>query len=125
MTEDNKSEGTPAPGVVPTILAFPGLAAISLYMLVLAGVIVLGVVAGGHYPPLFLVLSVCFIAASGGLVRMLRWAWSLTLAAVLLLAIYNLWLFSSARQLPGLVQGLLNMVFFLYLIRPEVREKLQ
>jgi hypothetical protein len=43
---------------------------------------------------------------------------------VLLLAIYNLWLFSTLRQAPALVQGLLNVVFFLYLVRTEVREKL-
>jgi hypothetical protein len=27
--------------------------------------------------------------------------------------------------LPALVQGLLNLVFFLYLVRPEVRERLR
>jgi len=44
---------------------------------------------------------------------------------VLLLATYNLWIFSSQHEAPGLVQGLLNVVFFLYLIRTEVREKLR
>lgn len=106
------------------ILQLPGLIAISLYMLLLAVVIVFGVVGGGHYPPLFLILSVFFLAASAGLVRLLRWAWALTLAAVLLLAIYNLWIFSTLHQAAGLVQGLLNVVFFLYLVRTEVREKL-
>ncbi|MGB7547022.1 MAG: hypothetical protein WBM14_04690 [Terracidiphilus sp.] len=106
------------------LLPLPGLAAISLYLLVLSGVIILGV-AGGHYPPLFLILAAAFMAASAGLMLLLRWAWALTLAAVLLLACYNLWVFSIQRDAPGLVQGLLNMVFFLYLVRTEVRAKLR
>jgi len=107
------------------MLPLPGLAAISLYLLVLAGVIILGVVAGGHYPPLFLVFAAIFITASAGLLRQFRWAWALTLSAVFLLAVYNLWIFSNQHQAPALVQGLLNMVFFLYLVRTEVRERLR
>jgi hypothetical protein len=107
------------------LLPLPGLAAISLYLLLLAGVIILGVVAGRHYPPLFLVFAAGFIAASAGLLMLFRWAWSLALAAVLLLTIYDLWVFSAQHQGAALVQGLLNLVFFLYLVRPEVREKLR
>jgi hypothetical protein len=107
------------------LLALPGLAAISLYLLVLAGVIILGVVAGRHYPLLFLVFVAAFIAASAGLLLLLRWAWAMALGAVFLLACYNLWIFSSLRESPPLVQGLLNLVFFLYLIRTEVRAKLR
>ncbi len=124
-----ESSGSEKPAVKPaepakTILQLPGLAAISLYMLALAAVIVIGVVNGGHYPPLFLILAVLFVAASGGLMRLFRWAWALTMAAVLLLAAYNLWIFYSLRAGAGLVQGLLNLVFFLYLVRTEVRDKL-
>jgi len=39
--------------------------------------------------------------------------------------IYNLWIFSTEHQGAALVQGLLNLIFFLYLVRPEVREKLR
>ncbi len=105
-------------------LPLPGLAAISLYLLVLAGVIILGVVAGRHYPVLFLLFAAVFIAASAGLILLLRWAWALALAAVFLLASYNAWIFSSQHELPALVQSLLNVVFFLYLVRTEVRSKL-
>ncbi|MGB6722606.1 MAG: hypothetical protein WBE72_17545, partial [Terracidiphilus sp.] len=96
-----------------------------LYLLLLAGTIILGVVAGGHYPPIFLVFSALFMAASAGLLMLFRWAWALALAAVLLLAAYNLWIFSAQHQPSTLVQGLLNLVFFLYLVRPELREKLK
>ncbi|MGB6688386.1 MAG: hypothetical protein WBE76_11140 [Terracidiphilus sp.] len=120
---ENRSETPARKEAARTILQLPGVAAISVYMLLLAGVIVIGVV-GHHYPPLFLVLAIAFIAASGGLMRLLRWAWALTLAAVVLLAAYNLWIFSSSRMGSALVQGLLNLVFILYLVRIEVREKL-
>ena len=106
------------------LLPLPGLAAIALYLLVLAGVIVLGV-AGGHYPPLFLLFAAAFIAACAGLLMLLRWAWALALGAVFLLAGYNLWIVASQRQGPALVQGLLNLVFFLYLVRTEVRKRLR
>src|ERR1039458_8508363 len=105
-------------------LPLPGLAAISLYLLALAGVVILGV-AGRHYPPLFLLFAAGFIAASAGLLLLLRWAWAMALGAVFLLAVYNLWIFSSRYQGPALVQGLLNLVFFLYLVRTEVRERLR
>jgi hypothetical protein len=107
------------------LLPLPGLAAISLYLLVLAGVIILGVVGGGHYPFLFLIFAAAFMTASAGLLLLLRWAWAMALGAVFLLACYNLWIFSSVRELPPLVQGLLNLVFFLYLVRTEVRVKLR
>ena len=111
--------GDPSPPKRP--MPLPGLAAICLYLLLLAGVIILGVASGGHYPPLFLIFAAIFMAASAGLLLSFRWAWSLTLAAVFLLAVYNLWIFSGHHQPSALVQGLLNLVMFLYLIRPEVR----
>lgn len=121
------SESTEKAKAAPSareLLPLPGLAAIALYMLVLAGVIVLGVVTR-HYPALFLVFSASCLTASAGLLMLLRWAWALALAAVLLLTCYNLWIFSTAHLAPALVQGLLNLVFFLYMIRTEVREKLR
>ncbi|MGA2249169.1 hypothetical protein [Terracidiphilus sp.] len=106
-------------------LPMPGVAAIALYLLLIAGTIVAGVVGGGHYPWGFLIFSAAFIAASGGLIVRFRWAWVLALAAVFLLMGYNFWVFSQQHQVPAAVQGLLNLVFFLYLIRPEVRNKLR
>jgi hypothetical protein len=126
-TGEKDAAQTPAriPLLQKGLLSLPGLVAISLYLLVLAAVIVLGVVNGAHYPPLYLFFSAAFITASGGLLMLFRWAWALALAAVLLLVVYNLWIFSSLHQGAALVQGLLNLVFFLYLVRPEVRERLR
>ncbi len=125
-TEAQENSGKIAP-LPPKrdLLPLPGLAAISLYLLGLAAVIILGVVDGRHYPPLFLIFSAAFITASAGLILLMRWAWALALSAVFLLACYNLWIFSTQHQIPIAIQGLLNFVFFLYLVRPEVREKLR
>ena len=106
------------------LLPLPGLAAISLYLLVLAVVIVVGVV-GGHYPALFLVLPVFLFASCGGLLMRFRWAWAMALSAVLMLGGYNLWIFARQHLVPALIQGMLNLVFFFYLVRPEVRERLR
>lgn len=119
---------TPEPSNVPPprreAIPFPALVAISLYLLLLSIVIVGGAV-GGHYPKLFLILPVFLLAASGGLLMLFRWAWAMALAAVLLLSCYNLWLFAHLHLAPSLIQGLLNLVFFFYLIRTEVRTRLR
>ena len=122
--EDRIGGSNDAPQMTQGLLPLPGLIAIVLYLLLLSVVIVIGVV-GRHYPPIFVVLPVFLIAACGGLLMLFRWAWALALAAVLLLACYNLWLFTRLHMGPAMVQGLLNLVFFLYLVRTEVREKLR
>jgi hypothetical protein len=112
----------PGPGGIAWPL--PGMIAIGLYMLVLAAVVTFGVVSG-HLPRLLLLLAPLFITASFGLLRMFRWAWALTLAAVFLLMAYDLWLFFQAKEPGGAVQGLLNLVFFFYLVREDVRSRLR
>lgn len=126
----NEQPSQPGGKVAPqsprvSLMPVPGVAAISLYLLVLAAIIVLGVMDGRHYPTIFLIFSAAFVTASFGLMLLLRWAWSLALSAVTLLAAYNLWLFSVDHLFSALVQGLLNLVFFLYLIRAEVRSRLR
>jgi hypothetical protein len=120
--------GRPEPPVKPNVepvklSKLPGLIAISLYMLLLAGVAVVYVVQG-RVGTLFLILPVLFIAGGLGLILLLRWAWALTLAAVALLAGWFLWSFTTQRIAASLMQGLLNLVFFLYLVRTEVRKNL-
>jgi hypothetical protein len=56
---------------------------------------------------------------------LLRWAWALTLAAVALLAGWFFWACVSQHVASFLLQGLLNLVCFLYLVRTEVRTKLR
>jgi hypothetical protein len=102
----------------------PGMIAIGLYMLVLAAAVTFGVV-GGHIQRIFLLLVPFFVTASFGLLRTFRWAWALTLSAVFLLMSYDLWLFAYKREPGGAVQGLLNLVFFFYLVRADVRSRLR
>jgi len=71
-----------------------------------------------------LIFPALFVAAGLGLLLLLRWAWALTLAAVALLAGWFLWSFTTQHVAGSLVQGLLNLVFFLYLVRTDVRRKL-
>jgi hypothetical protein len=107
-----------------SLLKLPGLIAISLYMLLLAGVTVVYVMerrAGFIY----LVFSVFFTAGALGLLLLLRWAWALTLAAVAILSGSFLWGFALQHSYSSLVQGLLNLLFFLYLVRTDVRVKLK
>ncbi len=131
---DDANTSTPTPDIAPApterkstlslLLKLPGLIAISLYMLLLAGVTVVSVMekrAGFIY----LVFSVFFIAGALGLLLLLRWAWALTLAAVAILSGSFLWGFSVQHTYSSLVQGLLNLLFFLYLVRTDVRVKLK
>jgi hypothetical protein len=122
--ESNVPGSESAPTRKSNVMQMPGLVAIGLYLVALAGVIIVGV-AGGHYPTLYLIFPVFFFAAAAGLMLLFRWAWALALAAVLLMGILNVWIFSRQHVGPALVQGLLNWVFFLYLIRTEVRSKLR
>src|ERR1035441_4662883 len=119
MSNDNMN---PAQPPARNRLPLPGLAAISLYLLLLSGVIMVGVVSGHYYPPLFLVFAAGFVTAAAGLLLLLRWAWAMALGAVSLIVVYDLWIFSIQREPPALVQGLLNLVFFLYLIRTRSEE---
>lgn len=131
MTENESQLPADSAGATPpqlpgrVLLQVPGVVAIAFYLVLLAFVIVFGVVNGARYPRGFLILSALLFAASGGLLLLFRWAWALALAAVFLLSIYNLWIFATLHQPAALVQGLLNLIFFFYLVRPQVREKLR
>jgi glycerol-3-phosphate acyltransferase PlsY len=123
MSNENNLNSTQSPR--RNLLPLPGLAAISLYLLLLSGIIILRVVVGHMYSPLFLVIAAGFIAAAAGLLMLFRWAWAMALGAIFLIVVYDLWIFSALHDSSVLVQGLLNLVFFLYLVRSEVRSKLR
>ena len=106
------------------VTLLPGLIAIGFYMLVLSAVICFGV-AGGRIPPIFLLLAALFVAASFGLLRLFRWAWALSLAAAFGFMAWFFWIFYSTKDSMGIIMGLLNLVFFLYLARPDVRSRLR
>src|SRR5271163_5054014 len=85
----------PQPGKKP--LPLPGMAGIALYMLAISAVIAFGVV-GHHIPPIFLVVSLLTACASFGLLRLQRWGWALSLAATLLLMVYQFYILFRLHQ---------------------------
>jgi len=124
MTDEARITGTAPNAPRSNVFQFPAVVAIGLYLIVLAFVNIFGVV-GGQIRPVYLVFSAIFFAVACGLLLMLRWAWTLALAAVVFLMGLFFWKFYTQHQSPFVFQGLLNLVFFLYLARPEVREKLR
>jgi uncharacterized membrane protein (DUF2068 family) len=125
MTNEAKNEKPEnAAARKPALLALPGLAAIALYLLILAGTVIVGVVQNPARF-LYLLFAVLFIAAALGLTLMLRWAWALAVAAVALMMVLFFWQFAVQHTASSLAQGSLNLVFFLYLVRTAVRSRLR
>ena len=107
-----------------SLARLPALVVIALYMFVLAGINVVSVAKGLARPP-YLIFSAAFFTAAMGLLLLFRWAWTLTLAAVALLSGLFFYRFSTQHDLASIMQGGLNLVIFLYLVRPEVRANLR
>jgi hypothetical protein len=110
-------------------LPWPGMAAISLWMLGLAVMGVTGVLSG-HYPKggtgvAILSLSTLFAAAGLGLIRLRRWGWALTLAAAFLCMCFGCYSLFRFHQGQWVIMAVVNLVFFLYLVRPQVTERLR
>ena len=110
-------------------MPLPGMAAISLFLLGLAVYGVFQVL--GDRPPSeagkigVLTLCTIFACAGLGLIRMRRWGWALALGAVFCSMCF--WCYSLFRlhQPAGLFLSIINLVFFLYLVRPEVTSRLR
>jgi hypothetical protein len=107
----------------------PGVAAICMFMLVLTMVNAFAALQGkyGVGGPKYGILAICTLLAVGvfGLLRLKRWGWALVLGGCLTLFLGNLFVFRKLHAAPFLVQGLFALVFFLYLVRTEVRERLR
>lgn len=102
----------------------PGMAAVALWMILLCGIGVYGVIKH-QLPSLALVLCAFFAAASSGLLRQRRWGWALSLAAAFLSMCYGAYMLVRFHQPQLIVMILVNLVFFLYLVRPQVIERLR
>jgi len=102
----------------------PGMAVVCLWMLGLCALGLFGVITH-RLPPLALLVSVVFAVAANGLLKLRRWGWALTLAAVFCSLCYGCWLLFRFHQGPMIVMVVVNLVFFLYLIRPEVIERVK
>jgi hypothetical protein len=107
----------------------PGVAGICLFMLVLITINAIAALQGkfGASNGKYGVLALCTLLAAGifGLLRLRRWGWALVLGGCLTLFLGNLFVFEKTHAGPYLLQGLFALVFFLYLVRTEVRDRLR
>jgi hypothetical protein len=107
----------------------PGVAAICMFLLFLTMVNVYGALVGGFGTGIgkYGVLTLCTMLAAGifGLLRLRRWGYSLVMAGCVLLAMGDIYYFSKLHVAFFALRGLFELVFFLYLVRPEVRERLR
>jgi hypothetical protein len=107
----------------------PGVAGICLFMLVLITINAIAALQGtfGAGSGKYGVLALCTLLAAGilGLLRLRRWGWALVLGGCLTLCLGNLFVFKKTHAGPYLLQGLFALVFFLYLVRTEVRDRLR
>jgi hypothetical protein len=109
----------PLPG-----LPLPGMAAIAIWMLVLTVIGVAGVL-GHHYPTSVLFLCSIFAIAGLGMIRQRRWGWALTLGAVFCCLCFGCYLMFRFHLPQGGFMAVINLMFFLYLVRPEVTGRLR
>jgi hypothetical protein len=106
----------------------PGIAAICLYLIIMTTANVYAGLTGvyGHGLAKYGSLALCSLLAAGiyGLLRLQKWGWALVTAGCLLFATGYFFYFSKMHAGFFLVQGLFGLIFFLYLIRQETRERL-
>ena len=107
----------------------PGIAAICMFMMFMTMVNVYAGLSGlyGHGRAKYGILTLCTLLAVGlfGLLRLRKWGWALVSAGCLLFAAGYFYYFSKVHVGFYLVQGLFGLMFFLYLVRRETRERLR
>jgi hypothetical protein len=107
----------------------PGMALIGMYLLVLAMLNAFAAARGsfGNGGAKYSILAICTLLAVGvfGLLRLLRWGWAIVSAGCVLMAAGYFYGFHRTHIAPYIIQGLFALVFFLYLSRTEVRERLR
>jgi hypothetical protein len=107
----------------------PGVAAIALWMLVIATMGAFAVLK--HHVPrqmgLFLVLpfSTLIILGVFGMLSMRRWGWALVLGGTLSVGLWCFYIYGVFHISQTLVMGMLHIVFFFYLVRAQVRERMR
>ena len=129
MATETRGEAEERKATAMKGVLLPGIAGIAMFLLVLAFLNTFAALRGvyGARGGRYGVLGVCTLLAVGvfGLLRMRRWGWAIATAGALLLAVGYLFLFTRTHAGPFAVQSLFGMVFFLYLVRPEVRDRLR
>jgi hypothetical protein len=107
----------------------PGMALIGMFLLLISMLNAFAAIRGAFGVGLarYSILSVCTLLVVGvfGLLSLRRWGWALTTAGCLLMAAGYFYGFHRAHAPSYIINGLFDLVFFLYLSRPEVRDRLR
>jgi hypothetical protein len=109
----------------------PGIAAISMFMIFMT---ILNAFAALRGEPPYIaaatrysVLGICTLLGLGvfGLLRLKKWGWAIVTAGTLLLSAGDFFIFEKTKAALNLIRALLVLVFFLYLVRGSVRDRLR
>jgi hypothetical protein len=107
----------------------PGIAGICMFMIFMTMVNVYAALSGifGSGRAKYGILVLCTLLAVGifGLLRLTKWGWALVTAGCLLFAAGDFFYFSRTHLARFFVRGLFVLLFFLYLSRPETRDRLR
>jgi hypothetical protein len=107
----------------------PGIAGIAMFMIFMTILNAFAALRGtfGSTTAKYSVLGVCTLLAIGvfGLLRLKKWGWAIVTAGCLLLSSGDFFFFEKTKVGFFLVRALLVLVFFLYLVRASVRERLR
>lgn len=107
----------------------PGIAAISMFMIFMTILNAFAALRGtfGTGGAKYSVLAVCTLLAVGvfGLLRLRKWGWAIVTAGCLVLSSGDFFFFEKTKAGFFLIRGLLVLVFFLYLVRGSVRDRLR
>lgn len=107
----------------------PGIAGIAMFMIFMTILNAFAALRGTFGPTTakYSVLGVCTLLAIGvfGLLRLKKWGWAIVTAGCLLLSSGDLFFFEKTKVGFFLIRALLVLVFFLYLVRTSVRDRLR
>jgi uncharacterized membrane protein (DUF2068 family) len=108
----------------------PGTAIIALYLLLLAIVGVVGTLRhqfGTSTAALYgvLAISTLFAIAGFGLLTLQRWGWAMSLGATALTLTFGVYEALHTHHFQLLPMVLANLIFFVYLARPAVTQRLR
>ena len=108
----------------------PGIAGISMFMIFMTILNAFAALRGafGTSPGTrYSVLAICTLLAVGvfGLLRLRKWGWAIVTAGCLLLSSGDFFFFERTKTGFFLICALLVLVFFLYLVRAAVRDRMR
>lgn len=106
----------------------PGMAMIAIFMLFVSMANAVNVIvhrAQFRTSALYAILAVASMILIGvfGFLRLKRWGWAMLLGGCFFYSLGNVTLFYQSHQPGYLLPAAFSMVFFLYLVRTEIRER--